>query len=159
MGSVGLRDLCKRRHQRPLLLAISIGALAIVLALWVRQRRHGSTTTSVTSSPGETTTTVTALPGELTTTSTSTETVNGDTTTTTAVAEETTTSSTGAAARPPPPRNCPPARSGCRTVTSRPWASSRSVREKDGKRYITIDYAEMLTGQAAVDAAVGPRET
>jgi hypothetical protein len=151
MGPVRTRDLGKRRRRRALLLAISIGALAVVLALLLAGcSEDGGTTTTTTSTPPDETT-VTALPGELTTTST--EAATGDTTTTTTIAEETTTSSTLPG----------------ETTTTEKLSSAeqrlpnghikamgfiKKVWEQGGKRYISIDYAEMLTGQPAIDAAI-----
>ena len=154
MGLGRTLDVCKRGRRRRLLLAASIGALAIALAVLAAGCGGGnSTTTTALAQPDETTTT-TGLPGGVTTT---TVTAVEDITTVTSIAEETTTSTTGAG----------------ETTTTEKLSSAeqklanghikamgyiKKVWEQGGKRYISIDYAEMLTGQAAIDAAIAAGE-
>jgi hypothetical protein len=152
MGPVRTRDLRKRGRRRALLLAISVGALTVVLALLMAGcSKDGGTTTTTIAQPGETTTTA-GLPGKLTTSS-STEAVTGDTTTTTPVVEETTTSST-IPGETTTTEKLSTAEQRLADGHIKAMGFIKKVWEQGGKRYISIDYAEMLTGQAAIDAAV-----
>jgi hypothetical protein len=158
MEPVGTRDLRKRGRRRALLLAISIGVLAITLALLMAGCSSGggtNTTTTTFTQPDETTTT-TGLPGELTT---STETAVEDTSTTaTSVVEETTTSSTGPEEATTTTEKLSTAEQKLANGHIKALGYIKKVWEQNGKRYISIDYAEMLTGQAAIDAAVAAGE-
>jgi hypothetical protein len=154
MGSGTTLDLYKRGRGRRLLLAISVGALAVVLALLAAGCGGGSSTTTTTTFAQPEETTTTGLPGELTT---STEAAGGDattTTTTTAVAEETTTSSTGAEESTTTTEKLSTAEQRLANGHIKAMGYIKKVWEQGGKRYISIDYAEMLSGQAAIDAAV-----
>ena len=160
MERVGTRDLRKRGRRRALLLAISIGVLAITLALLMAGCSSGGGTSTTTASttfvqPDETTTTA-GLPGELTT-STSAEPVTGDSTTTTAVVEETTTSST-VPGETTTTEKLSTAEQRLANGHIKAMGYIKKVWVQGGKRYISIDYAEMLTGQAAIDAAVAAGE-
>jgi len=150
MGSVGTWDRSKRGRRRRLLLAISVGALAVALALLAAGCGGGDNTTTTTTiaQPDETTTT--GLPGELTT---STETAVEDTTTVTSMVEDTTTSST-VAGETTTTEKLSTAEQKLANGHIKAMGFIKKVWEQDGKRYISIDYAEMLTGQAAIDAAV-----
>ena len=156
MGQGRTLDLCKRGRRRRLLLAASVGALAIVLALLAVACGGGtSTTTTAFTQPDETTMT-TGLPGELTT-STSAEPVTGDSTTTTAVVEETTTSST-VPGETTTTEKLSTAEQKLANGHIKAMGYIKKVWVQGGERYISIDYAEMLTGQAAIDAAVAAGE-
>ena len=61
-------------------------------------------------------------------------------------------------ARPPPPRSLSSAEKRLANGHIKAMGYIDKVYIKDGKRYISIDYAEMLTGQAAIDAAVAAGE-
>jgi hypothetical protein len=91
----------------------------------------GLTTASTTAGGGDTTTSVTAAPGQDTTTTAAAGTGDGTTTT-----EKLSTAEQQLA-----------------DGHIKAMGFIKKVGEQDGKRYITIDYAEMLTGQAAVSAA------
>ena len=162
MGPVRTWDLRKRGRRGVLLLAISIGALAVVLALLMAgcSNGGGTTTTTTTIAPGSLgtagSTTTTGLPGELTTT-TSTEAAAGDTTTTTAVVEETTPSST-LPGETTTTEKLSTAEQRLANGHIKAMGFIKKVWEQGGKRYISIAYAEMLTGQAAIDAAVAAGE-
>ena len=154
MGPGRTLDLCKRGRRRRLFLAVSVGALAVVLVLLVAGCGGTTTTTTTIAQQGETTTT-TALPGELTT---STSVATEDTTTTTLVSEETTTSSTGLSEETTTTEKLSTAEQRLPNGHIKAMGYIKKVWEQGGKRYISIDYAEMLTGQAAIDAAVAAGE-
>ena len=150
MGPVRTLDPRKRGRRGALLLAISIGALAVVLAVLVAGcGKDGGTTTTTTIAPPDQTT-ITALPGEETTTSTE---AVGENTTTSVVAEETTTSST-LPGETTTTEKLSTAEQRLPNGHIKAMGFIKKVWEQDGKRYISIDYAEMLTGQAAIDAAI-----
>ena len=150
MGSVGMRDLCKRGHVRSLLLALSVGALAVGLAVSVAGCGSGDTTTTTNFAlPDETTTS--ARPDKPTTTeaaavdtSTTDTSVVADTTTSTAAAAEVTTTTEKLSTAE---QRLPDGHIKAMGFIKKAWVQG-------GKRYISIDYAEMLTGQAAIDAAI-----
>jgi hypothetical protein len=151
MGSSRTVDLCKRGPRRRLLLAVCVGALAIVLALLAAGCGGGTSTTTTTfAQPDETTTTTAALPGELTTT---TAVSVEDTTTSTTLSEETTTSSTDAG-ETTTTEKLSTAEQKLANGHIKAMGYIKKVWEQAGARHISIDYAEMLTGQAAIDAAV-----
>jgi hypothetical protein len=130
-----------------------VASLVVVLALVLTGCGGGgesTTTTGVTTAVEETTTTsTTAIVEEMTTT-------------TTAIPEETTTT-----AMEEQPTTTVATDGGTTTTETLSTAETRlpngnikamgfikKVWEEGGKRYISIDYAEMLTGQEAVDAAI-----
>jgi hypothetical protein len=126
-----------------------VAGLAIVLALALAGCGNGGNDTTTTiPSPGEETTTSTGVPLEETTTtgaieeSTTTTSPVEETTTTSAVEDTTTTTEKLSTAE----TRLPNGRIKAMGFVDKVW-------EEGGKRYISIDYAEMLTGQAAIDAA------
>ncbi len=134
---------------RVLFLGLLVGALAMVPALALAGCGDGNdtTTTSATSAPEETTTTTAAVE-ETTTTetmleSTTTTSVVEETTTTTVVEDTTTTTEKLSTAETRLPNG-----------NIRVMGFISKVWEQSGKRYIIIDYAEMLSGQEAIDAAI-----
>ena len=135
---------------RMLFLGLLIGALAMVLAVALTGCGGGGndTTTTTAAAPPESTTTTAAAVEETTTTtavleSTTTTSMVEDTTTTT-VAEDTTTTT----------EKLSTAETRLANGHIKAMGFINKVWEQGGKRYISIDYAEMLTGQEAIDAAV-----
>jgi cytoskeletal protein RodZ len=148
-------NVWRRTVRSPLLFVVLVGSLVMVLALVLGGCGSGEeTTTTLVNNPAPDQTTTTAtLPSETTTTAMppSTE------ATTTTVSEQTTTSSSTTTSL-----------QGSTTTTEKLSSAEtrlpdghikamgfiNKVWEEGGKRYISIDYAEMLTGQAAINAAV-----
>jgi hypothetical protein len=138
-----------------LLVALLVG-LVITLAALIAAcgGGNGITTTGPTvtpttaGQPGETSTTG-AQPGEVTTT---TETQPGETTTTTAVEETTTTTVPEESTTTTEKLSSAEQRLANGHIKAMGYI--KKVWEQGGKRYISIDYAEMLTGDAAVKAAI-----
>jgi hypothetical protein len=153
MGSVGSRDSRKRAVRKPLVLLLVVGALAIGLALGLAGCGRGgdsTTTTTMAPAPAETTTTaVTVAPEETTTTGAILE---STTTTSTAVLEETTTTSLEGETTTTEKLSTAEARLPNGHIKAMGFI--KKVWEQGGKRYMSIDYAEMLTGEEAVQAAI-----
>jgi hypothetical protein len=151
MASVRPQELRAHGRRRSLVLAAAIAALAFVLALVVAGcGGDNSTTTTTIAQPDLTTTTTAGLPGELTTTTAS---AVEDTTTSSVLAEDTTTSST-VPGETTTTEKLSTAEQRLPNGHIKAMGFIKKVWEQGGKRYISIDYAEMLTGQAAIDAAV-----
>jgi len=165
MRPVWIRRHFHSRRRRLLSIIVTAGLmlLTMVFALGLAACGGGNdTTTTTTAAPLPEETTTTTLAGGLTTV---TEPEGGDTTTTTLAAEETTTTA------PAAEETTTTAAGGQLAPGEKVLANAnitamgfiKSIREQDGKRYITIDYAEMLSGREAVDAAreagdIGPDE-
>lgn len=149
MKVAGLRDTRRLLARSQLRLALLVGGLAMALAVAaVGCGGDNGTTTTMPAPPEETTTSQVGPVEETTTTETGVE-----TTTTTVVAEETTTTSA--------------VEESTTTTEKLSTAETRlpnghikvmgyieKVWEEGGKRHISIDYAEMLTGQEALEAAI-----
>jgi hypothetical protein len=156
MGSMRTRDLAGRRARKPLLLGLLAGVAAIMLAFGLAGCGGGgniTTTTGVTAAPMETTTTAPAVEESTTTT---TQAILESTTTTTIVEETTTTSSVESSTTTTEKLSTAETRLANGHIKAMGFI--KKVWEAGGKRYISIDYAEMLTGQAAIDAAVAAGE-
>jgi hypothetical protein len=127
----------------------TIGAVVILLATALAgcMGSGGTTTTTVTTAPVVTTTTTAAAGAETTTT----ETILESTTTSTTV-EETTTSITDGSTTTT--EKLSTAETRLANGHTKAMGLIKKVWEQGGKRYISIDYAEMLTGQQAINAAV-----
>jgi len=134
---------------RALFLGLVIGALAMVLALALTGcgGAGDSTTTTTVTGPIEDTTTTAAAVGETTTTE-----AIAESTTTTSMPEETTTSSVEGTTTTTEKLSTAETRLANGHIKAMGFI--KKVWEQGGKRYISIDYAEMLTGQEAVDAAI-----
>jgi hypothetical protein len=139
---------------RVLFLGLVIGALGIVLAVALTGCGSGGndTTTTTAAAPPESTTTTGAAVEETTTTETilesTTTTSMAEETTTTTVAQETTTTT----------EKLSSAETRLANGHIKAMGFVDKVWEQGGKRYISIDYAEMLTGQEAIDAALAAGE-
>ncbi len=131
---------------------VLIGAMGIVLALALTGCGGGgdNTTTTVTGAVEQTTTTA-AVVEQTTTTGPIIE-----STTTTLMAEETTT--TGAEETTTTTEKLSTAETRLANGHIKAMGFIKKVWEEGGKRYISIDYAEMLTGQEAIDAAIAAGE-
>jgi hypothetical protein len=126
-------------------LGLLIGLLAIAVALTLTGCGKDEATTTTTTAPEPTT--ITTAPEETTTTTTAVETTTSATapeeTTTTSLEETTTTTEKLSSAE----TRLPNGHIKAMGFIDKVW-------EEGGKRYLRIDYAEMLTGQEAIDAAV-----
>ncbi len=160
MRPVGIRRIIDGEPGRALPIITVVGVLGLVFALVLGACGGSEETTTTTTGQPQDTTTIT-LAGGLTPV---TEPAGGDTTTVSLAEEETTTTTAGTG--------------GETTVTTQGLSAGeevlpdghikamgfiKSIQEKDGKRYLTIDLAEMLTGRDAVEAAraagdIGPDE-
>jgi hypothetical protein len=135
-----------------LVLGLLVAVLAVVLALAIAGCGNGgaeTTTTVVTAAPETTTTAATAVEQSTTTlaileSTTSTSTLEETTTSSSMVGEDTTTTTEVLST----------AETRLANGHIKAMGFIKKVWEEGGKRYITIDYAEMLTGQEAIDAAV-----
>lgn len=138
---------------RALFLRILIGTLGIVLVLVLSGCGGGGdgTTTTTVTGPIEETTTTTAAVEETTTTEPMVE-----STTTTSMVEETTT--TGVEDTTTTTEKLSTAETRLANGNIKAMGFIKKVWEQGGKRYISIDYAEMLTGQEAIDAAIAAGE-
>jgi hypothetical protein len=150
MGRVRTRKTPADR--KPLLLGLSIGALTLVLVLMLAGCGGGSTTTTTPSTQAQPETTTTASIEETTTT----EAVAETTTTTTEAVTTTTEAPTTTTSKSTTTTTEKLAAEETRLANGHVKAMGfiKKVWEQDGKRYIIIDYAEMLTGQEAIDAAI-----
>jgi hypothetical protein len=141
------------------LVLVLMAVLSVSLLLAGCGSGGGATTTTVASAgPGETTVVVTSVPSSTETTVLSTTSTSGITTTlssTTTTELATTTTTTEALSS---------AETRLSSGHIKAMGFIDKVYVKDGKRYISIDYAQMLTGAAAQAAAIaegfiGPGET
>jgi hypothetical protein len=152
MGPRGLGDSGRRTPPRRLLLGVLVGGVAIVLALVLAGCGNGNETTTTTVAvvpPDQTTTTTVAVQESTTTasvldTSTTTTTLLEDTTTTTSLVEGSTTTT----------EKLSTAETRLADGHIKAMGYIKKVWDQGGKHYISIDYAELLTGDAAVKAAV-----
>ncbi len=141
----------RRRATITPLLVVGSAVLAVALIFSAAACSGDTTSTTVTTGsvqPEETTTT--GLPGELTT---STEPVGGDTTTTT-TAEAGDTTTTSETAGTTTTEKLSTAETRLPNGHIKAMGFIKEVHTKDGQNYISIDYAEMLSGQEAIDAAI-----
>ena len=122
----------RQARMSPRRIAAAVGAVAICLVLLTAACGGGKTTTTLAP-------TTTTLP-ETTTTVAPTTTTEPETTTTSEAATTTTEALSSAETR-------------LADGTIKGMGFIDKVWEKGGTRYLSIDYAEMLTGQAAIDAA------
>jgi len=134
---------------RVLFLGLLVAALGIVLGVALGGCGGGGndTTTTTATGPALETTTSTAAVEETTTTEAITE-----STTTTSMLEETTTSSVEDTTTTTEKLSTAETRLANGHIRAMGFIDK--VWEQGGKRYISIDYAEMLTGQEAIDAAI-----
>lgn len=145
MGSKAPRGLRGKPSRKVVLAWLLTGVLALALAVSLAACGDDETTTTITGAPEETTTTAgseettTTAAGEETTTTS----VAPEETTTTSVEETTTTTEALSTAE----TRLPNGHIKAMGFIDRVW-------EAGGKRYLSIDYAEMLTGQEAIDAAL-----
>lgn len=163
MGPAGTRRHLHNRCRCTRSVVTAAGVVLLVIALVPVLAACGgggdTTTTTISAQPEETTTTT--LAGGLTTV---TEPEGGDVTTTTIAAEETTTTAaTGGETTTAAGGQLAPGEKVLANGNIAAMGFIKSIQERDGKRYITIDYAEMLSGREAVDAAreagdIGPDE-
>lgn len=173
MTPVKTRRLFRSRSRHPLATARAggytvpratavAGVITLLFALALVACGGGGNETTTTTTGQAQETTITTLAGGLppiteptgaeTTTSSLAE---EETTTTTAPSVETTATTT--------PGELAPGEEVLPDGNIKVMGFIKSIREKDGKRYVTIDYAEMLTGEAALEAAraagdIGPDE-
>jgi hypothetical protein len=153
MGSSGSRGLRHGKVRSPWFLRLLMGALGIGLALVLTGCGGGGndTTTTTGAAPELTTSTAAAAVGETTTT---TEAIL-ESTTTTSILEETTTTGLEETTTT---EKLSTAETRLANGHIKAMGFIRKVWEQGGKRYISIDYAEMLTGQQAIDAAIAAGE-
>jgi hypothetical protein len=135
----------------PLLLGLSIGALTLVLVLTLAGCGRGGTTTTTSSTEAQSETTTTTTVEETTTTEAVETTTTTEAETTTTIEEPTTTTSKSTTTTT---EKLAPEETRLENGHVRAMGFIKKVWEQDGKRFIIIDYAEMLTGQEAIDAAV-----
>jgi hypothetical protein len=143
---------------RRLLAAATVCALILAVALTATACFGGggndTTTTSTAVTAGDTTTT--GLPGSLDTVP---STDAAETTTSGAsIAEDTTTTVAGTDGGTTTTEKLSTAEERLANGHIKAMGFIKKVTEQGGKRVITIDYAEMLGGQAAIDAAVAAGE-
>ena len=151
------RDHGSRRVFAVAAVCISVLVLALMLAGCGGGTVSSTTTGSSVAPSGDTTTT--ALPGGL---GTVTSTAAGDTTTSgVSAAGDTTTLATGTTTTnggPTTTEKLSTAETKLANGHIKAMGFIKKVSEVGGTRSITIDYAEMLTGQAAIDAALAAGE-
>jgi hypothetical protein len=140
----------------PLSFLLVACVLAVALPAVLAGCGGGEKPTTTTTSGQVEETTTTGLPGSLTTLTTERPVVS-DTTTSLAVEETTTTAST-AEGETTTTEKLSTAEQRLSNGHIKAMGYIKSVSEKNGKRYISIDYAELLTGQAAFDAAIAAGE-
>lgn len=148
MGSVVSRNPRRRWARKPLLWGVILGALAMLFAVALAGCGGGGSSTTTTAAAPEVTTTTAGSAVEETTT---TETIL-EGTTTTSMLEETTTTSLDESTTTTEKLSTAETRLANGNIKAMGFIDK--VWEQGGKRYISIDYAEMLTGQEAIDAAV-----
>ncbi len=152
MGSVVSRNPRRRWARKPLFWGVILGALAMLFVVALAGcGGGGSSTTTTPTAPEVTTTTAGSAVEETTTTETILE-----GTTTTLILEETTTTSLAESTTTTEKLSSAETRLANGNIKAMGFIDK--VWEQSGKRYISIDYAEMLTGQEAVDAAVAAGE-
>ena len=145
MGSKARRDGLTKPSLRTIIVWLLSGLMVIVLTAALAGCGDDETTTTETGAPEETTTT--AVSEETTTTSLEEETTTSiapEETTTTSLEEETTTTTEALST----------ADTRLANGNIKAMGFIDAVWEEGGKRYLSIDYAEMLTGQEAIDAAI-----
>jgi hypothetical protein len=160
MRPVGIQQTADGKSRRTVLTVVALGVLALIFALALGACGGTEETTTTTAGQPQATTTTT-LAGGLTPI---TEPAGGATTTVSlAEGEATTTTTPTGGETTTTAKELSPGEEVLPDGHIKVMGFIKNVREKDGKRYVTIDYAEMLTGQAALDAAraagdIGPDE-
>lgn len=155
MREIDTRHSHPRGRLRALLLSVPIAALAVVLGLALEGCGGSVQTTTSTAVTLPTATTSGGLPGGMTTAST-TAPAGGDTTSSVSPApgqDTTTTALAGTGDSTTTTEKLSTAEQQLADGRIKAMGYIKKVGVQDGKRYISIDYAEMLAGQAAVSAA------